>query len=108
MPNIHNDGVQLCKYHTEQNWEIGEKNTNFHLHFHGEQGQLGGQSAGLVIQRSRVQFTVWAAGEFSFPGPTFCADSYFGTRFTSVLPQYQIKDPGHSAKSAGGRLHRMH
>ena len=49
-----------------------------------------------------------AAGEFSFPGPTFCADSYFGTRFTSVLPQYQIKDPGHSAKSAGGRLHRMH
>ena len=45
-----------------------------------------------------------AAGEFSSPGPTFCADSYFGIRSTPVLPQQHVADPGHSAKSAGGRL----
>ena len=28
---------------------------------------------------------------------------------TSLLPQWHVKDPGHSAKSAGGRLHlHMH
>ena len=33
----------------------------------------------------------------------------FGVRSTPVLPQWHVKDPGHSAKSAGGRLHRkMH
>ena len=45
-----------------------------------------------------------AAGEFSSQGSTFCADSYFGIRSTPVLPQQHVKDPGHSAKSAGGRL----
>ena len=34
----------------------------------------------------------------------FCADSYFGICSTPVLLQYHIKDPGHAAKSAGGRL----
>ena len=29
----------------------------------------------------------------------------FGVRSTPVLPQWHIKDPGHSAKSAAGRLH---
>ena len=29
----------------------------------------------------------------------------FGVRSTPVLPQRHVKDPGHSAKSAGGRLH---
>ena len=29
----------------------------------------------------------------------------FGVRSTSVLPQWHVKDTGHSAKSAGGRLH---
>ena len=38
------------------------------------------------------------AVEFSSPGSIFCADSYFGIRSTPV------KDPGDSAKSAGGRL----
>ena len=31
-------------------------------------------------------------------------DSYFGIRSTPVLPQEHVKDPGHSAKSTGGRL----
>ena len=32
-----------------------------------------------------------------------------GVRSTPVLPQWYAKDPGHSAKSAGGRLHlNMH
>ena len=29
----------------------------------------------------------------------------FGVRSTPVLPQWYVKDPGHSAKNAGGRLH---
>ena len=29
----------------------------------------------------------------------------FGVRSTPVLPQWHVKDPGYSAKSAGGRLH---
>ena len=57
-----------------------------------------------MIERSRVRSPAGAAGEFSFPGSTFCADSYFGIRSTPVLPQQHVKDPGHSAKSAGGRL----
>ena len=33
----------------------------------------------------------------------------FGFRSIPVLPQWRIKDPGHSAESAGGRLHlNMH
>ena len=41
---------------------------------------------------------------FSTPRSVFYADSYFGTYFTPMLPQSHVKDPGHSAKSAGGRL----
>ena len=59
---------------------------------------------GLVIDRSRVRIPAGAAEEFSSPGSTFCADSYFGIRSTPVLPHKHVKDPGHSAKSAGGRL----
>ena len=57
-----------------------------------------------MIKRSRVRIPAGVAGEFSSPGSTFCADSYFSIRSTPVLPQKHIKDPGHSAKSAGGRL----
>ena len=57
-----------------------------------------------MIERSRDQIPAGAAGEFSSPGSTFCADSYFSIRSTLVLPQWHVKDPGHSAKSAGGRL----
>ena len=55
-------------------------------------------------KRSRVRVPAEAAGDFSFPGLTFCADFYFGIRFSPVLPQLHVKYPGHSAKSAGGRL----
>ena len=34
---------------------------------------------------------------------TFCADSYYISS-TPMLLQYHIKDPGYSAKSAGGKL----
>ena len=49
-------------------------------------------------------------GEFSPPEETLCADSLFGVCSTPVLPRWHVKDLGHSAKSAGGRLHltRMH
>ena len=57
-----------------------------------------------MIERSGVPIPAGAAGEFSSPGLTFCADPYFGIRSTPVLPQQHVKDPGHSAKSAGGGL----
>ena len=57
-----------------------------------------------MVERSRVRIPEGAVGEFSAPGSNFCADSYFGIRSTPVLPQQHVKDPGHSAKSAGGRL----
>ena len=43
---------------------------------------------------------------FSFsPGSIiFCADFHFCLRSNPVLPQWDVKDLGHSAKSAGGRL----
>ena len=57
-----------------------------------------------MTERSQVQIPAGVAGEFSSPWSTFCADSYFGIRSTPVLPQSHVKDPCHSAKSAGGRL----
>ena len=41
----------------------------------------------LVMERSHVQVLAEAAGDFSSPGSTFCADSYFGIGSISVLPQ---------------------
>ena len=35
-----------------------------------------------MIERSRVRIPAGTAGEFSSPGSTFCADSYFGIRST--------------------------
>ena len=40
-----------------------------------------------MTERSQVQIPAGVAGEFSSPGSTFCADSYFGIRSTPVLPQ---------------------
>ena len=48
-------------------------------------GRRGGR-----IFFSRVNFVCWLL---------------FGVRSTLVLPQWHVKDPGHSAKSAGGKLH---
>ena len=52
-----------------------------------------GRSGGRIFF-SRVNFVCWLL---------------FDVRSTPVLPQWHIKDPGHSAKSGGGRLHlNMH
>ena len=48
-----------------------------------------GRSGGRIFF-SRVNFACWLL---------------FGVRSTPVLPQWHVKDPSHSAKSAGGRLH---
>ena len=57
-----------------------------------------------MIERLGVRIHAGTVGESSSPGSTFCADSYFSVRSIPVLPQQHIKDPGHSAKSAGGML----
>ena len=62
-----------------------------------------------MIERLRVQILAGAAGEFSSPELTLCADSYSVSVPQPLLPQWHVKDPGHSAKSASGRLHlNMH
>ena len=40
----------------------------------------------------------------SFSRDNFMCRLLFGVRSTSVLPQWHLKDPGHSVKSASGRL----
>ena len=54
-----------------------------------------------MIEKSKVSVLAGAAGEFSSPKSAFCAGSYFGIRSTPALSQKHVKDPGHSAKSAG-------
>ena len=47
-----------------------------------------------------------SGGRIFFSRVNFVCRLLFGVRSTtSVLPQWHVKDPGHSAKSTGGRLH---
>ena len=59
-----------------------------------------------MIGTSRVRLPAGAAREFSSLESTFRADSYKVSVPPLVLPQWHVRDPGYSAKSAGGRLHR--
>ena len=61
-----------------------------------------------MIERLRVRIPAEAAGKFSSPESTLCVDSYSVSASPPVSPQWHVKDPGHSAKSAGGRLHLKH
>ena len=62
------------------------------------------KSTELGIERLRVRIPAGVAGDFSSPELTLCAD-LFRALSTPMLPQWHVKDPGHSAKSVGGRLH---
>ena len=63
-----------------------------------------------MIERLPVRIPAGAAGEFSSPKLTLCADSYSVSPLpkcysVSLLPKWHVKDSGHSANTAGGRLH---
>ena len=48
-------------------------------------------------------------GRIFFSRVNFVCSLFFGVCSTPVLPQWHVKDPRHSAESAGGRLHlNMH
>ena len=52
----------------------------------------GSEDGSAVERRTRdpkvaVRVPTGAAGEFSSPGSTFCADSYFGICSTPLVPQ---------------------
>ena len=50
-----------------------------------------------------------SGGRILFSRVNFVCGFLFGVRSTPMLPQWHIKDPGHSAKSACGRLYlNMH
>ena len=55
-------------------------------HWSWEGGSCG-LNASLMIERSRVWVPAGAVGEFSSPGSTFCADSYFGICSSPMLPK---------------------
>ena len=66
-----------------------------------------------MIERLPVRIPAGAAGEFSSPKLTLCADSYSVSPLPkcysmSLLPKWHVKDSGHFGKSAGGRLHLKH
>ena len=46
-----------------------------------------------------------SSGRMFYSRVNFVCGLLFGVRSTPVLLQWHIKDPGHSAKSAGGRLY---
>ena len=56
-----------------------------------------------MIERPWDRIPAGASGEVSSAGSVSVL-SHFGILSTPVLPQQHVKDPGHSAKSAGGRL----
>ena len=58
-----------------------------------------------MIESLRVRIPAGAAGEFSSPELTLCADSYSVSVPPPVLPQWHVKEPGDSDQSAGGKLH---
>ena len=60
-----------------------------------------------MIERLRVRIPAGAAGEFSSSEVTLCA-ALIGALSIPVLPQWHVKDPCHSAKSAGGRFTSKH
>ena len=47
----------------------------------------------------------WSGGRIFFSRVNFVCRLLFGVRSIPVLPQWHVKDPGQSAKSAGGGLH---
>ena len=52
----------------------------------------------------RVLQSMQEQRENFLPGLILCADSYSDICSATALPQQHVKDPGHSAKSVGGRL----
>ena len=102
--------VEITVWSSECVWKQGKTITSLgafnNLYPWGETvpGELIWHSAGLMIERLRVRIPARAAGKFSLPVGFLCW-LLFGVRSTPVLPQWHVKDPGHSAKSAGGRLH---
>ena len=60
------------------------------------------ESARLVTKSLQVRVP---AGEFPCPEWPFCVLTFIWCTFHLMLPQRHVKDPGHSAKSADGRLH---
>ena len=74
------------------------------------ESQEGSQDSLLVKRRTRDREVASlnlsrGGGRMFFSRVNFVCWLLLGVRSTTVLPQRHVKDPGHSAKSAGGRLH---
>ena len=69
------------------------------------------RTSGIGIGRLRVRIPAGAAGIFLFQSLTFSSRVKLSVLFLilcpfyTVLPQWYVKDSGHCAKNAGGRIH---
>ena len=72
---------------------------------------LQGWQNSLSVERQTLDWKIASSnpsrscGGISFSRVNFVCWLFFGVCSNPLLPQWHIKDPGHSAKSAGGRLH---
>ena len=61
-----------------------------------------------MIERSRVRVPAGAAGEFSSPGSTFCADSHLGIRSTPRVTAVARKRSRSLCQNCRWQVTRMH
>ena len=72
---------------------------------------LQGWQNSLSVERQTLDWKIASSnpsrscGGISFSRVNFVCWLFFGVCSNPLLPQWHIKDPGHSAKSVGGRLH---
>ena len=72
--------------------------------------RLGSRASMLVERRTRDRKVASSnpgrsGGRIFFSRDNFVCWLLFGVRSTPELPQWHVKDSGHSTKRAGGRLH---
>ena len=58
-----------------------------------------------MIRRLQISNPGRSGGRIFFSRVSFACWLLFGVHSTPMLPQWQVKDPGHSAKSASDRVH---
>ena len=99
---MHSDKCKFASY--QCNWYLSLSiNVRYYLLW-------GSRDSWLVRGRTRDQKVASSnpgrsGGRIFFSRVNFVCWLLFGVRSTPVLPQWHVKGPGHSAKSAGGRLH---
>ena len=75
------------------------------LYCHLNSGEESSPAAPAGIRTRNLSITSPAPSPTRYPDSFLCADSYSVSVPSPLLPQWHVKDPGHSATRAGGSLH---